>query len=1435
MEYNFAKEGGYDQEPIREIDFYAIGKGEEYELPKIPIPLKTPGVLDAIRKTAKGMLYGEALPEGLGYLQKPVEAVVDWLSEGAMTPDEELELQKNYPNLMAARYAAASLLLPGVSEKLASPRELKEWEEKPIELQRADIAGLAAGYAVFGAGMRAGVEGAAYLAAKYPTLTKTPLKALTESTWWRRLTIKERGVAVQTAAQRKAAGLTDAELKVELDSFYSSYFKEKVRAAGRPPKPEAPARPPEPKPPEPKAPVTELAKDFKVAVKAERKPSPLVELKKTKDGVIDFEAVGKEIIVRPPTEPIELGAPKPPAPPPVTEVVPEGAVGEVPKIPEKPPVKPKVAEKQPWEMTRDEFEVATDIEHGTTDIKIARKIGEEGLKLMPPRDGILDIPDTAFFLPKGSGLAKSMYSETVLGKINPDAKILKAGTREFKDFTKGIEFPEYSGMQEVLRKAKVDGFDIVAFDTKSTGWVALTDNAIDFKSHKSQVKQAISEGKPVSAEVLADYPDLAKPTPKELRDVEVSDDITYLYSGFPINEAAKALKKTYQKHIGDPLWNFVSETLPLEAGKRSEFLDKVNKGLILDYRKDPDFVELRDDTVMRIQQHREKAKEVAVALSKFPRAEQIRIAQIIEGGVTATPKRYEKAFGVIKDFQRLEKELQELGLLGPENLFRQLTRKEIAGKFKEISVLDGKIKKAEKKLEPIVKTSKVIRRVSEDISEEIISTEIETTTGTYETKVNKWSELNEQRIVEALAARGFAPGEVSQMIRRVKESVVPIEGQKGTLKEIREKVEKVVTKTITQEIERLKTYTPSMMARARGSIVKDINKLQKERSEMLKRIQLHYKMSGKEYLKKAYAAIEEEKHFIKDLLFRLRKKPRLIKGYEIRRKDLTKEYEDYLGRIRQAPYLVYKGLSSETHDVELMRMFVKISENKKWAISPKELETMMSVKDRRKEAEKYENFKPLPPSTKLGPLSKAMVDPYIWDDLNQMVIIENEWVRAWDGLIRLWKTGKVVYNPATQVRNMLSNTILADLAGLNPHRVDIYAEAARDLLKKSGYYKEVKEKTTLLGTEWAGAEIKQFLSEAGQWTTGDFSVKTASTFKKVLDIPGKTYQGVEQFFKLAVYINERKGGATIKDAAKHAEKYIFNYQKIPPAIRWAKRWYSPFITFTYKALPRVAETAVRQPWKLAKYLVLMKVVEEITRRMHGESDEEVEREKRVLPNYMRKKVLPGQLGHLRVPYKDKYGRSKYLDLTFILPWGDIGEQWGQGELPFPLRAVPRPFMPNMPFYMIPAEWGFNEVFFTGQELILKSDDWTEASAKIGKQVWRQLVPSLAGSYGYNKIMAAWHGERDWAFRDRSLGEALFDSFLGIKLRSIDYNEELGKRMREFKKERNEIRRVYVQKFEDLYRNPTPDVDTDRRRAQKIYETLNKKLDKIIDKMTEIQK
>ncbi|MCK4328798.1 hypothetical protein KAX02_03040 [candidate division WOR-3 bacterium] len=1248
------------------------------------------------------------------------------------------------------------------------------------------------------------------------------INKISKANWYRKLSIKERGLVTEKVAKQYREGMTEADVLRFLGKESETYKKAMATRGAdiktipkiKPIKSKA-VKPTITEPLKPTVKPTELGRKLQAAIKAEKRPPVIADLAKReieiKKGKIDFEAPVKKDLITEATKQRQLEKKR-------AEIDFEKAIAaeKVEKAEVKPDIKKdfaKIVEIEERSPSQKHYFFGVRVV--SADAAKEMKVGdilEPSAHSIDDKIIIEDIGGTAVF-----------HDETDIKKAIDYAKKYDIG-EESKIILVGSEDAPLSNLEaEMPEEGAVALKNPVVLAIKDNFYELPTVKPLPPKIEKPTKSVAITEE--IEDKVIPEV----KPKIEKAETQQKSDNVEF-FSGLPIHKfpkAAKGLAKLYDDHVGLPIWNYVSETLPVKAGKRFELIDRINKGIILDYRKDPKFVEVRDDTLFKIQQGKEAAKELASAMAKFSRAEQIRIGQITEGSVTAVPKRYETAFEAIKRFQWAKKRLQELGILGEDNRFRQLSRKEIATKFKEIKTIDNKIKILQKKLKPIIKTSKIVRQVSDDISEEIIATTTDTTTGFYETKVTKFSELIKGRIKEALLQRGFAEGEATQMIARLKESVIPLEGKKGTLKEIKTTVKSVVTRTIIQEIEKLKTYSPSMMARARGSLVKDINKEIKKREEILERIRLHYTMSGKLYLRRAYEKFENEKGFLSKLMGYAFKRPRLIKGYDIRRKDLSYLYRKELGEIKKAPRLVYKGLSDAIHDIFMMEMFNKVAENKDWTISPQQLSVINSGKNE-KLILKYKDFKPLPVTLKLGKLSGQLVDPYIWDDLNQAVIVTNDMIKAWDSVLRLWKTGKVVYNPATQCRNMLSNTILADFGGLPPHRIDIYAQAAKELLTKGQYWKETKQ-TPLLGTEWAGAEIKQFLTETSELKEGSFLAKSSKTIRSLLDKPGQAYQGTEQFFKLAVFINERKAGRTIKEAAAHAEKTIFNYMKIPPAIRWAKRWYSPFITFSYKALPRFAETVIRKPWKIAKYGIMMLAVEEITRRMYGESKEEVEQEKKVLPDYMRKTILPGQLSHLRIPYKDKYRQSKYLDLSFILPWGDIAEQWGQSHL------VGRPFLPSHPLYIAVAEVAFNEILFTGQELTAKDiDEGSDYLKKIGIQMWRQAVPSLAGSYSYNKLMAAYKGEVDWALRDRSFPEAIFDVFFGLKVRSIDYTESRGKKLNYLKGRINKIKAQFEKDYTKIIYNPTLDLEYDQQRIAKLYIKMDKQIDKILEKITEIE-
>ena len=114
------------------------------------------------------------------------------------------------------------------------------------------------------------------------------------------------------------------------------------------------------------------------------------------------------------------------------------------------------------------------------------------------------------------------------------------------------------------------------------------------------------------------------------------------------------------------------------------------------------------------------------------------------------------------------------------------------------------------------------------------------------------------------------------------------------------------------------------------------------------------------------------------------------------------------------------------------------------------------------------------------------------------------------------------------------------------------------------------------------------------------------------------------------------------------------------------------------------------------------------------------------------------------------------------------------------------------------------------------------------------MPSLAGSYAYNKLMAAYHDEKDWALRERSMTEAIFDVFFGLKIRSIDYNESHARRINGLKSKIALAKQRFSEDYWKIVVNPTPDAEYDANRQEKLFVRLGENIDKIVAKITEIE-
>ena len=83
-------------------------------------------------------------------------------------------------------------------------------------------------------------------------------------------------------------------------------------------------------------------------------------------------------------------------------------------------------------------------------------------------------------------------------------------------------------------------------------------------------------------------------------------------------------------------------------------------------------------------------------------------------------------------------------------------------------------------------------------------------------------------------------------------------------------------------------------------------------------------------------------------------------------------------------------------------------------------------------------------------------------------------------------------------------------------------------------------------------------------------------------------------------------GYSPADAALDARKSFIDYNITAPAINALRNLPTPFLAYTYRVIPILAETAVVRPWKFAKYAVLGYMLNNLGALL-GKGDEEAER------------------------------------------------------------------------------------------------------------------------------------------------------------------------------------------------------------------------------------
>lgn len=553
-------------------------------------------------------------------------------------------------------------------------------------------------------------------------------------------------------------------------------------------------------------------------------------------------------------------------------------------------------------------------------------------------------------------------------------------------------------------------------------------------------------------------------------------------------------------------------------------------------------------------------------------------------------------------------------------------------------------------------------------------------------------------------------------------------------------------------------------------------------------------------------------------------------------RDFAKQEREAMGEIDEVKYGVARTLSGMIHDVEVGRYLEWLANTQ--AKPTKETLPAGAVVIEARESLLH-SFAPgewvKVPDTEIpgtataryGKLAGLYLPGPIWNDVRQTV---NQNLQPlgeyYAAILRAWKISKTALSPAVHMNNVMANVVMADWHDVgaahigkalgilinqgepeNKIIVDRFDDAGGSIGTFSVSELQREQLKPLLdqlrrdmgadsGMLAAGSAIQ--LALAGKMREAMEAVaagKVARTVSSGAEAMIDLYQSEDVVFRLAVFLRAKEQGATDQAAGKLARKSFLDYHINAPWIQMMRSTAFPFISFTYRAVPMLAETAARKPWKLLKLAMLAGAANALGYALSG-GDED--RERKRLPEEKAGRVWGFMVPKLiRMPWNDRQGSPVFLDIRRWIPVGDVFDL-GQTHSAIPILPVT---VPGGPLAVL-AEVLFNKSQFTGREITKDTDKPGEKAAKTFKHLWQALVPNMLGipgTYATGGVVDAATGKTDAFGRELSAMQAVLSS-VGIKIAA--YPEDVAEKnlrskrdheLREIGDNEADLRRQYQRK------------------------------------------
>ena len=599
----------------------------------------------------------------------------------------------------------------------------------------------------------------------------------------------------------------------------------------------------------------------------------------------------------------------------------------------------------------------------------------------------------------------------------------------------------------------------------------------------------------------------------------------------------------------------------------------------------------------------------------------------------------------------------------------------------------------------------------------------------------------------------------------------------GKLQQVRDLAENVfLTFGRLGDADNLRVY--NYLIKQGDETLKGINPVIKENADKLRKAidDIGQKLIKNKILTKKTVDSFEGSYLPRVFLKYLGKNQRL--GYKIQRKDLDDFTKQFLGEIKDVSLLGSKAIADPMGDIVRFGFLREVAKDADWTfnkglvrwgdkdVSPvwlneernriakeitdgqrlssdqtilKEMDTLIKSADENIGKTDLNNFRKLPTSDYYGSLKGAYVRKEIYDDL----VTASDFRRNKDNLAqsilgdqgsftqvtKLWKYSKVALNPPTQVRNFVSNVILLNLSGVRWVDMPKRLTAAIDDIRKNGPFTQIAKKYGVNNTTFSKQEMVQ-INKAYleiKAAKGNYIDKIKFMGGKLGDLGSRAYQFTELLGKTVKIMDDMAKGVSEADAVLAAQKTLFDYSLVPPSVRYLRNAPvgMPFITFYYKVLPNLLETAIRNPERYLPYVAVPYALHTMLAQYKGVTKDDLESLRKTLPDYLRNRG-----NALIMPVKDDSGRWQVFDFSYFLPWSmftGMANDVASGDVQ---RFFVDTGILGGPLPQLITAVLANKDPFTNREIANPADPPSTQVADSMMYLWRMTMPTWLTDIGF---------------------------------------------------------------------------------------------------------